>query len=128
MDKEALVYADLQGTPYLTNNVSEGLKPPAKMLRASAPKLVATLEQYAEAWSLLEERERLCFDLVMFAGMRESEAFAIWWGDWRKTESISSGDFIRAPMDRRRRPKATELLACRMKSWSACVPGFRAYR
>ena len=66
---------------YLTNNVGEGLKPPAKVLKASAPKLVATLEQYAEAWSLLDARERLCFDLVMFAGMRESEAFAIWCGD-----------------------------------------------
>ncbi len=30
---------------------------------------------------LLGERERLCFDLVMFAGMRESEAFALWCGD-----------------------------------------------
>ena len=51
------------------------------MLKPSAPKRVATLEQYAEAWSLLDERERLCFDLVMFAGMRESEALAIWCGN-----------------------------------------------
>jgi site-specific recombinase XerD len=67
---------------YLTNNVSEGLKPPApKLLKPSEPKRVATLHQYAEAWVLLDDRERLCFDLVMFAGMRESEAFAIWCDD-----------------------------------------------
>jgi integrase len=66
---------------YLTNNVSEGLKAPKKLLKPSGPKTVATLEQYAEAWALLGERERLCFDLVMFAGMRESEAIAMWCGD-----------------------------------------------
>ena len=41
---------------YLTNNVSEGLKPPAKVSKASAPKLVATLEQYAEALRCADER------------------------------------------------------------------------
>ncbi len=66
---------------YLINNVSEGLKAPKKLIKPSGPKEVATLEQYAEAWSLLEERERLCFDLVIFAGMRESEAIALWCGD-----------------------------------------------
>jgi site-specific recombinase XerD len=66
---------------YLTNNISEGLKAPKKLIKASGPKEVATLDQYAEAWSLLDERERLCFDLVMFAGMRESEAIALWCGD-----------------------------------------------
>ena len=30
---------------------------------------------------LFNERERLCFDLVMFAGMRESEAIALWCGN-----------------------------------------------
>jgi hypothetical protein len=30
---------------------------------------------------LLAERKRPCFDLVMFAGMRESEALALWCGD-----------------------------------------------
>lgn len=66
---------------YLTNNVSEGLKAPKKLIKGSGAKKVATLDQYAEAWSLLGERERLCFDLVMFAGMRESEAIALWCGD-----------------------------------------------
>lgn len=66
---------------YLANNVSEGLKAPKKLIKTSAPKDVASLEQYGEAWPLLEERERLCFDLVMFAGMRESEAIALWCGD-----------------------------------------------
>jgi integrase len=66
---------------YLANNVSEGLKAPSKVVKPPAPKTMVSLEQYAEVWLLLEERERLCFDLVMFAGMRESEAFAIWCGD-----------------------------------------------
>ena len=52
-----------------------------KLAKSSRPKLRVTLEQYAAAWDLLGERERLCFDLVMFAGMRESEAFALWCGD-----------------------------------------------
>ena len=47
-------------------------------------KLTAGLEEYAEAWKLLGERERLCFDLVMFAGMRESEVFGLWCGDVRE--------------------------------------------
>jgi integrase len=66
---------------YLTYNVSEGLKSPKKLLKPSEPKQVASLEEYAQAWPLLDERERLCFDLVMFAGMRESEAIALWCGD-----------------------------------------------
>jgi integrase len=66
---------------YLATNVAEGLKAPVKLVKASRPKLRVTLEQYAAAWELLNERERLCFDLVMFAGMRESEAFGLWCGD-----------------------------------------------
>jgi site-specific recombinase XerC len=66
---------------YLKTNVSEGLKAPAKLVNPSETKLVVCLEQYAEAWKLLSERERLCFDLVMFCGMRESEVFALWCGD-----------------------------------------------
>jgi hypothetical protein len=53
---------------YLQTNISEDLKAPVKLAAPSAPKLTATLEDYGRAWSLLEERERLCFDLVMFAG------------------------------------------------------------
>lgn len=65
----------------LEANISEGLKAPVKLARPADSKLVVTLDQYAQAWRLLDERERLCFDLVMFAGMRESEAFALWCGD-----------------------------------------------
>jgi integrase len=69
---------------YLGTNISEGLKAPLKLTRPGDAKLIVTLEQYAQAWRLLDERERLCFDLVMFAGMRESEAFALWCGDITK--------------------------------------------
>jgi integrase len=66
---------------YLETNISEGLKAPVKLARAADSKLVVTLDQYIQAWTLLDEREQLCFDLVMFVGMRESEAFALRCGD-----------------------------------------------
>ena len=66
---------------YLEANISEGLKAPLKLARPVDSKLAVTLDQYAQAWILLDERERPCFDLVMFAGMRESAAFAVWCGD-----------------------------------------------
>jgi site-specific recombinase XerC len=68
---------------YLQNNISEGLKAPVKLAKAGDVKLTVRLDQYAEAWKLPGERERLCFDLVMFAGMRESEVFALWCGDMK---------------------------------------------
>ena len=46
---------------YLANNVAEGLKAPVKLAKSSGPKLRVTLQQYAAAWDLLGERERLCF-------------------------------------------------------------------
>jgi integrase len=67
---------------YLQTNVSEGLKAPVKLVRSkNGSKPIAVLHQYGSAWELLKERERLCFDLVMFAGMRESEVFGLWCGD-----------------------------------------------
>jgi hypothetical protein len=55
---------------YLQNNISERLKAPVKLAKPADAKLFVCLEQYAHARKLLSERERLCFDLVMFAGMR----------------------------------------------------------
>jgi hypothetical protein len=52
-----------------------------KLARLSEGMLTVGLDQYAAAWNVSGERERLCFDLVMFAGMRESEVFALWCGN-----------------------------------------------
>ena len=113
---------------YLTNNVSEGLKPPAKVLKPSAPKRVATLEQYAKAWSLLDKRERLCFDLVMFAGMRESEAFAIWCGDVGEDGIHIEGSFYKGAYGPPKTPKSDRIVGVpdeimeRLQSWISRLP------
>jgi integrase len=113
---------------YLTNNVSEGLKPPAKVLKSSAPKRVATLEQYAEAWSLLDERERLCFDLVMFAGMRESEAFAIWCGDVAEDGIHIERSFYKGSYGPPKTPKSDRIVGVpdeimeRLQAWISRLP------
>ena len=39
------------------------------------------LGEYLQAWSVLDERERLTFDLVTFCGLRESEAYGLKNGD-----------------------------------------------
>lgn len=113
---------------YLTNNVSEGLKPPAKQVKANAPKLVVTLEDYANAWTLLDERERLCFDLVMFAGMRESEAFAIWCGDIAKDGIHIERSFYKGCYEPPKTPKSERIVGVpdeimeRLKSWISRLP------
>jgi integrase len=40
-----------------------------------------TLVEYLEAWKVLDERERLAFDLVTFCGLRESEVYGLRIGD-----------------------------------------------
>src|SRR3954453_12976277 len=65
---------------YIAINVAEGLKAPVKLAKPSRPKLRVPLDQYAAAWDLLSQRDPLCFALVMFAGMRQSESFALWCG------------------------------------------------
>ena len=72
------VEGDASHCSVVQNNISEDLKAPVKLTKPADAKLFVCLEQHAEAWKLLAERERLCFDLVMFAGMRESEVFARW--------------------------------------------------
>lgn len=61
---------------YLSVNVSGGLTLP-KLTNGVTEKLVVSLEEYAEGWQVLAERERLLCDLVMLAGMRPSEAFGL---------------------------------------------------
>jgi integrase len=113
---------------YLMNDVSDGLKAPKKLLKPSGPKEVATLEQYAEAWLLLSERERLCFDLVMFCGMRESEAFALWCGDVTDDGVRIERSFYKGLYGPPKTPKSERTVGVpdeimeRLRSWMAQLP------
>lgn len=69
---------------YLQTNIAEGLKVPkvkGGVAPDARPASVVSLADYAKAWLLLEERERLAFDLVLFAGLRESEVYGLQCGD-----------------------------------------------
>ena len=67
---------------YLRSNIAEGLKTPKAAKRSDRSRLRrVTLVEYARAWSVLDERERLAFDLVTFCGLRESEVYGLKNGD-----------------------------------------------
>jgi integrase len=67
---------------YLTSNIAAGLKTPKTARRSDRSCLRrVTLAEYLRAWTVLEERERLAFDLVTFCGLRESEAYGLKTGD-----------------------------------------------
>src|SRR5262249_25027055 len=66
----------------LTNNLAEGLKRPRTARRSDRSLLRrVTLTEYLQAWTAIDERERLAFDLVTFCGLRESEAYGLKIGD-----------------------------------------------
>ena len=72
---------------YLDHNPSEGLKPP-KPQRPPRRKETVSLVEYAAWQAELGERERLAADLVMFGGLRESEAYGLWCGDLTEDDGI----------------------------------------
>lgn len=114
---------------YLRTNVSEGLKVPVKLVASKKPKLFVTLDEYARAWRLLAERERLCFDLVMFAGMRESEAFAISCGDVTTDGIRIERSWYKGKFEPPKTPKSERVVGVpdsildRLRSWIAVLPG-----
>lgn len=65
---------------YLDRDVAEALDEVTPTAQPR-PKLTVTAEQYQEAWRLLDEPERLAFDLVLFCGLRVSEVYALQVGD-----------------------------------------------
>jgi integrase len=113
---------------YLKTNVSEGLKAPVKLVQPPDAKLVVGLEQYADAWKLLAERERLCFDLVMFAGMRESEVFALWCGDIHGQGIQIERSFYKGRYEAPKTPKSQRTVGVpdeimqRLKTWTSKLP------
>ncbi len=67
---------------YLVSNIAAGLKTPTTARRSDRSRLRrVTLTEYLRAWTVLDERERLAFDLVTFCGLRESEAYGVKNGD-----------------------------------------------
>jgi site-specific recombinase XerC len=67
---------------YLTTNIAEGLKTPKTARRSDRSRLRrVSLAEYVRAWTVLDERERIPFDLVTFCGLRESEAYGLRNGD-----------------------------------------------
>src|SRR5260370_38477142 len=67
---------------YLTSNIAAGLKTPKMARRSDRSQLRrVTLAEYLQAWTVLDERERLAFDLVTFCGLRGSEAYGLRNGD-----------------------------------------------
>jgi hypothetical protein len=67
---------------YLTTNIAEGLKTPKTATRSDRSRLRrVSLAEYVRAWTVLDERERIAFDLVTFCGLRESEAYGLRNGD-----------------------------------------------
>lgn len=113
---------------YLQTNIAEGLKVPVTLVLRSAPKLFVTLDQYVQAWELLGERERLCFDLVMFAGMRESEAFALWCGDVTADGIRIERSWYKGKYEPPKTPKSERVVGVpdsileRLLAWMAALP------
>lgn len=67
---------------YLTSNIAEGLKTPKTARRSDRSRLRrVTLAEYFRAWTVLDERERIAFDLVTFCGLRGSEVYGLQNGD-----------------------------------------------
>lgn len=63
---------------YMRSNIAEGLKTPKTAKRSDRSRLRrVTLSEYLPAWNVLDERERLAFDLVTFCGLRESEVYGL---------------------------------------------------
>ena len=67
---------------YLMSNIAEGLKTPRTARRSDRSRLRRVkLAEYVRAWAVLDERERIAYDLVTFCGLRESEVYGLKNGD-----------------------------------------------
>ena len=74
---------------YIASNIAEGLKTPKAAKPSDRSRLLrVTLAEYLRAWTALGERERLACDLVIFCGLRESEAYGLKCGDLFELSAI----------------------------------------
>jgi integrase len=114
---------------YLTSNIATGLKTP-KTARRSDRSLLrrVTLEEYLNAWTVLDERERLACDLVTFCGLRESEAYGLKNGDLfqegalRVQRSWYRGDINPTKTNEIRDVGVAAEIFERLKAWIAGLP------
>jgi integrase len=87
-----------------------------------------TLAEYLGAWTALDERERLAFDLVTFCGLRESEAYGLKNGDLyqqgaiRVQRSWYRGDINPTKTDEIREVGVGSEIWERLVSWIATLP------
>jgi site-specific recombinase XerC len=114
---------------YLTANIAAGLKTPKTARRSDRSRLRrVTLAEYLRAWTALEERERLAFDLVTFCGLRESEAYGLKNGDLFQPEAIRverswyKGDINPTKTNEIREVGVGAEIFVRLTDWIAALP------
>jgi site-specific recombinase XerC len=114
---------------YLTSNIASGLKTPKTARRSDRSRLRrVTLAEYLRAWTVLDERERLAFDLVTFCGLRESEVYGLKNGDLcqqgaiRVERSWYKGDINPTKTDAVREVGVGPEIFERLAAWIATLP------
>jgi integrase len=114
---------------YLTSNIASGLKTPKMARRSDRSRLRrVTLAEYLRAWTVLDERERLAFDLVTFCGLRESEAYGLKNSDLlqqgaiRVERSWYRGDINPTKTDETREVGVGSEIFERLTGWIATLP------
>ncbi len=114
---------------YLFCNIGLGLKTPKSARKSDRSRLRrVTLGEYLEAWTVLEERERLACDLVTFCGLRESEAYGLKNGDLfqlgaiRVERSWYKGDINPTKTDETRDVGVAAEIFARLTAWIAKLP------
>jgi integrase len=87
-----------------------------------------TLPEYRRGWSVLEERERLAFDLVIFCGLRESEVYGLKNGDLipqggiRVQRSWYKGEINPTKTDHVRKAGLNPEIFDRLLTWITTLP------
>jgi integrase len=114
---------------YLASNIAEGLKTPKMAKRSDRSRLRrATLVEYLRAWTVLDERERLAFDLVTFCGLRESEVYGLKNGDLlesggvRVQRSWYKGEINPTKTDQVREAGLAPGILNRLMTWVSALP------
>ena len=113
----------------LVSNIALGLKTPKSARKSDRSRLRrVTLADYLKAWTVLDERERLAWDLVTFCGLRESEAYGLKNGDLleqgviRVERSWYRGDINPTKTDEIREVGVAAQIFERLTRWSARLP------
>jgi integrase len=114
---------------YLISNIAAGLKTPKTAKRSDRSRLQrVTLADYLRAWMVLEERERLTCDLVIFCGLRESEAYGLKIGDLCREGAIQvqrswyRGDINPPKTDQIRKVGVGSEIFARLNAWITSLP------